>query len=84
MLLTACSKYEKRVDAFYYPDRINLSQFIEMLNVDSVEACRDWAYAQASKNGDAYMSVGDYECGVNLMKDSSRYGGLRVYEKTVK
>ena len=80
----------KGVDAFYYPDKHNLSDVIRFDNVGSLEACRDAVMSAAMGKGDRVqgyrdapiaLARGDYECGVNF----KRYlGDLRVYEETVR
>lgn len=54
----------EKVDAFYYPDRNDLSSDRRQLNVGSVETCRDWVDEQAQEFGDVDMLRGDYECGI--------------------
>lgn len=64
------------VDAFYYPNRYDLSFVQTMMNLDTVEACRDWVYAAAEQNNDSSIERGDYECGVGLL---DTFNGLSVY-----
>ena len=72
-----------QVDAFYYPDRNDLTVHQEFLDVGSIQDCRDIVYEAAAANGDPDMSRGDYECGVGPR--SAEFGeGLRVYRETVK
>ena len=68
------------VDAFYYPSRADLTKHREALDLDDVQACRDWAYAEATRNRDPGMQRGTYECGVGRLDD---WGGLRVYRLIV-
>lgn len=52
------------VNAFYYPDKNDLTVDVRSLGVGSLEACRDWVDEQASAQNDGAMIRGDYECGV--------------------
>ena len=70
----------EEVDAFYYPDRYNLSISINHYNVETVENCRDWAYAEATFRRDPKMMRGDYECGVGQLE---KFGSITVYRLTV-
>lgn len=69
------------VDAFYYADLEDLSDFTMSVGFDSVQACRDWVYSAAAANGDAALERGDYECGVQKI---DTYMGMSVYRATVK
>jgi len=71
----------ERVDAFYYPNRNNLSQDQRRLDVGTVEACRSWVLTIAAQNNDPNISRGDYECGVGFLKN---LGGFRVYRVTTR
>jgi hypothetical protein len=71
-----------QVDAFYYPNRADLTQHVEVLDVGSVEECRRIVYQLALENNDPDMVRGDYECGVNPSNET--FGGIRVYEETVR
>lgn len=64
------------VDAFYYPNRNDLSNFQKMRGLDSVDACRKWVEFSAALNGDSALVRGDYECGVQLIDNDY---GLPVY-----
>jgi hypothetical protein len=70
-----------QVDAFYYPNKHDLTVHREVLDVGSVDACRDAVFALSAENGDPDMLRGDYECGVGP-KDS--FGRIPVYEETVR
>lgn len=72
---------ERQVDAYYYPDRSNLSVYEVEYNVGSLDACRDWVYTQAAKNNDPNLSRGDYECGVG---PGEKLGSLTIYDETVR
>ncbi|GGY41801.1 hypothetical protein GCM10007148_08020 [Parvularcula lutaonensis] len=74
--------YEKRVDAFYYPDANDLTQLVRALDIGTVEACRDWASAQAASSGDPYMQRSTYECGIDPRKDQDMLP-LTIYRETV-
>jgi len=69
------------VDAFYYPDRNDLTQHVAMRGFDTVDKCRDWVGAAAANNRDAGLLRGDYECAVGKMDD---LGGLSVYRLTIR
>lgn len=69
------------VDAFYYPDRNNLSVFNLISGFGSVDGCRTWIYTTAAANGDPGLVRGDYECGVQKL---DTFMGLSVYRTTVK
>jgi hypothetical protein len=69
------------VDAFYYPDRSNLSRSERSINVGSLESCRAWVAAAAAKRNDPQVRRGDYECGVGYLRD---FGDLRVYRVTTR
>jgi len=69
-----------QVDAYYYPDRNDLSVHEVYLDVGSVENCRGIVYDAAARRGDPRMKRGDYECGVNPRRS---LGTLTVYEETV-
>lgn len=71
----------EKVDAFYYPDRMDLRQHIMMPDLPSVERCQEWVYTQAAQRGDGGLTRGDYECGIG--KVSNTYG-LHVYRLTVR
>ncbi|MEO8531328.1 MAG: hypothetical protein ABI459_08890 [Deltaproteobacteria bacterium] len=70
-----------QVDAFYYPDRNDLSVYETFVDVGSVESCRDVVFAAAAGKGDPNLERGDYECGVGPTGDE--FGGMKVYEETV-
>jgi hypothetical protein len=71
----------EEVDAFYYPNRNDLSDFELHIGLKTVEACRDWVRRTAATHGDAGIVRGDYECGVERLGD---FGDMRVYRLTVK
>lgn len=82
--------HKGNVDAFYYPDRHNLSNYKVFENVGSLEACRDAVMSAAMGQGDRVkgynsapisLAKGDYECGVNFKR---WLGDMRVYEETVR
>ena len=79
--LSACE--DPRVDAYYYPDRTDLSEYDVAYDVGSVEACREWVEDKAFENNDQRLERGDYECGIDPEKNSS-FGGLTVYRETVR
>ena len=69
------------VDAFYYPNRYDLSVHQSSLGLGSVQECRDWVSYAAGSYGDGSLSRGDYECAVEVI-DS--FGGMSVYRITVR
>lgn len=69
------------VDAFYYPDRSDLSDWREARNLTSSEECRDWVYAAAASNNDPGLQRGDYECALGKPYD---YSGMAVYRATIR
>jgi len=69
------------VDAFYYPSRSDLSDYLSHRGLTSVQECRDWVYSTAASRGDPNIVRGDYECGVEQI-DS--FGGLAVYRISVR
>ena len=69
------------VDAYYYPNRSNMSDYRIQKNLSDPSACRDWVYQMAAMNRDPSLIRGDYECGVG--KPKSKYG-LNVYRITIK
>lgn len=69
------------VDAFYYPDRSDLTISLSQRGLTSVQECRDWVYASAALRDDPTMIRGDYECGVEQL---DTLGGLTVYRITVR
>ena len=54
----------EEVDAFYYPDANNLSDWESQMDIGSIKACRDWVEDSAASMGDIGLQRGDYECGV--------------------
>ncbi|MBB4194873.1 hypothetical protein [Rhizobium aethiopicum] len=70
------------VDAFYYPDRSNLSLFKSRPGLKSVDECRAAVNVLAFDASDAGLKRGDYECGVGKLKGD--YYGLSVYRLTVR
>jgi hypothetical protein len=70
------------VDAFYYPDRHNLSVHRSANKVDGIAGCRSWVIAAAAANADPRMSRGDFECAIGKLQ--SLGDGLTVYRLTVR
>ncbi len=70
------------VDAFYYPDRSNLTVFKSRPGLKSVSECRAAVNGLAFDASDAGFNRGDYECGVGKLKGD--YYGLSVYRLTVR
>jgi|SRR3989344_4009942 len=70
----------EQVNAFYYPDRGNLTIDRRELNIGTLEACRDWVNAQAIADGDSSQTRSDYECGVGCKSE----GEMLVCRLTVR
>lgn len=71
----------EEVDAYYFPNRTNITVHQERFGLDDVQACRNWAYALAGAHRDRSMSKGDYECGIGRIDG---HDGLSVYRITVR
>jgi hypothetical protein len=71
----------ERVDAFYYPDRSNLTVHRVSYNLGSIGNCRAWVLTEAAHNNDPGLARGDYECGVGEIE---KMGDLTVYRITVR
>ena len=69
------------VDAFYYPDRNNLTMDLRQTGLKSVAECRTWVFQTAASKNDPNLARGDYECGVGLIE---HYGPVGVYRITVR
>jgi len=69
------------VDAYYYPNRHDLTVHESRMGLDRLEQCRTWVEMRARAKGDANISIGDYECGIGKIDD---FYGLTVYRKTVR
>lgn len=70
------------VDAFYYPDRGDLTKQERLSGLTSIEACKAAVKNMALRNNDPRIEQGDYECGVGHL--TGNYGGLAVYRVTVR
>jgi len=75
--LDACASDEWT--GFVYPNRSDLTHHREIGFFDSLQACRDAAYATMHRNN--WLTSGDYECGLNCSV-RAEYGGLQVCEET--
>lgn len=71
------------VDAFYYPDRGNLTISQNMLDVDGVAGCREIVRYMAAVNNDPQLQRGDYECGVGRL-ENLEFAGINVYRLTLR
>lgn len=71
----------EKVDAFYYPDRHNLSIHRAAYDLGSLNGCRSWVMTMATANADPGVHRGDYECGVGKLREM---GDLTVYRLTVR
>lgn len=70
------------VDAFFYPNKSDLSKFEMQPNVGSLESCRSWVSAKANFINDPKMQRSDYECGVGRNDEKSKQWGANVYRIT--
>jgi len=69
------------VDAFYYPDKNDLSKALKNIGLQNIQSCRTWVRAKAEHEGDLALQRGDYECG--LGKPYS-YENISVYRASVR
>jgi hypothetical protein len=76
LALTACSddgipspRPWEKVDAFFYPDKTDLTKSIASYDVTDVDACRLWAQTMANQRGDSGFAHSDYECGIGRKGD---------------
>lgn len=69
------------MDAYYYPDRSDLSTWVVARDLASLDECRDYVFGQASLRNDPNLVRGYFECGVGK---SESFGGLSVYRLTVR
>ncbi|GEO13526.1 hypothetical protein MAE02_12220 [Microvirga aerophila] len=69
------------VDAFYYPDRNDLTKDRRSSGLSSVDACRTWINGVSRSFNDVGVKRGDYECGVGHIRD---FGSMKVYRVTVR
>ncbi len=69
------------VDAFYYPNRHNLSTFETVRGLASLDGCRAWVRGAAAVRGDHGVVRGDYECGIG---QTGTFMGLSVYRVTAR
>ncbi len=70
-----------QIDAFYYPNKSDLSQYEVHRDVGSVDECRRLVNNAAFNNGDPGLRRGDYECGIG---PTGMLGDITVYKETVK
>jgi hypothetical protein len=69
------------VDAYYYPNRSDLSVFQSRLGLSSVDDCRVWVRMTAAANNDIGVVRGDFECGIEVI---DTFAGINVYRTTVR
>jgi hypothetical protein len=69
------------VDAFFYPDSNDLTQYQKQTGFNSVDECRDWVFSMAQQINDASMLRSDYECGIEII---DQLYDLSIYRTTVK
>ncbi len=67
------------VDAFYYPNRNDLSDFRKVSGLQSVDECRDAVSSMAATYNDSSFTRGDYECGIEIVDN---FYGMNVYRTT--
>ena len=80
VLLAGCG--EEQVDAYYYPNKNDLTKRLFYANVGSVENCRAVIQKVATANHDPNIERGDYECGVG--PTGQTLGDITVYKQTVR
>ncbi len=71
------------VDAFYYPDRADLTISQSRMGLVDIAGCRDVVRSMAALNNDPQLLRGDYECGVGRI-DKPEYAGVNVYRLTIR
>lgn len=76
ILLAGCKKTYEPV---YYPNKNNLTEYIEGPKFTSVEEAREWVYEVNRLKGDHDW---DYEIGVNCKP--SKYGDIKICEDTIR
>jgi hypothetical protein len=80
IVLVSCG--EEQVDAFYYPNKNNLTIHEFFPNVGSVDNCRAVVSQAAAKRNDANLIRGDYECCVG--PTGEKLGEITICKETVK
>lgn len=70
----------ENVIGYYYPARQNLTAHVRSPELGGMDACRDWAAAQAMRYGDPGLRRGTYECGVGLIEE---FGDMAVFRLTI-
>jgi hypothetical protein len=80
LVLSACG--QEQVDAFYYPNKEDLTNHEFFPNVGSLENCREVVRQAAAKRNDPNFEIGDYECGVGPNGD--KLGEIKIYRETTK
>lgn len=69
------------VDAFYYPDRDDLTVSEAAYALPDIQTCREWVRFSAVARGDPELARGDYECGFGYLETM---GTVRVYRDTAR
>lgn len=69
------------VDAYYYPNRSDLSVFQSISGLSSVDDCRVWVRMTAAVNDDIGVVRGDYEYAIQVI---DTFAGINVYRTTVR
>jgi hypothetical protein len=78
--LSACKN--EQVDAFYYPNKSDLTVHEFYGDVGSYEGCIDAVFRAAAAKNDPNMQRGDYECGIGPTGET--FGPVNVYRETRK
>jgi hypothetical protein len=78
--LLACE--EEQVDAYYYPNRYDLTVHEFFGDVGSFDGCIDAVFAAAAEKRDPNMLRGNYECAFG--PTGEMFGGMKVYRETRK
>lgn len=78
--LTGCGS--EQVDAYYYPNKNDLTRHEFFPNVGSLESCRAVVVQAAAKRSDPNLLRGDYECCLGPTGD--KLGEISVCRDTVK
>ena len=71
----------ERVDAFYYPDKMDFAKLQTKRGFKTVPECKAWIKAQAAANNDPEMRQGKYKCAIGFMGNEF---GKKVYRVLVK
>lgn len=78
LFVSGCSD---RWEGFVYPNKNNLSTFVNIGSFETLESCR--AKSIARLDALSKRLTGDYECGKNC-DSGAKLGGLKICEETVR